>query len=241
MPVESTVTGIWDIDTNYPDGTTETVSLLDNYMRARWEKLLVTFPNIGGVVTASHTELNYVDGVTSAIQTQLDAKLVASTYTAADVLAKVKTVDGTGSGLDADLLDGEEGSAYAKLASADFTALQVGGVDVATAADLVVYDSGEIAVPSVGSEWQQAHGLGERPKWWTVVLRCTTAEHGYAVGDEIDLTYEVWSTIGTSISWANATNVEGIFTMNYPILSRATLNVVAINTANWRMVVRAWA
>lgn len=33
-------------------------------------------------------------------------KLNATSYTAADVLTKVKTVDGTGSGLDADLLDG---------------------------------------------------------------------------------------------------------------------------------------
>jgi hypothetical protein len=32
------------------------------------------FPNVGGAVTPTHTELNYVDGVTSAIQTQLNAK-----------------------------------------------------------------------------------------------------------------------------------------------------------------------
>lgn len=38
--------------------------------------------------------------------------LLASNYTAADVLTKIKTIDGTGSGLDADLLDGKQGSAY---------------------------------------------------------------------------------------------------------------------------------
>ena len=32
------------------------------------------FPNVGGAVTPTHTELNYVDGVTSAIQTQINAK-----------------------------------------------------------------------------------------------------------------------------------------------------------------------
>lgn len=41
-----------------------------------------------------------------------NSKLNASSYTAADVLAKLKTVDGTGSGLDADLLDGQHGSYY---------------------------------------------------------------------------------------------------------------------------------
>lgn len=38
----------------------------------------------------------------------LATKLDASTYTAADVLTKAKSVDGTGSGLDADLLDGKQ-------------------------------------------------------------------------------------------------------------------------------------
>ena len=38
--------------------------------------------------------------------------LVASSYTAADVLTKIKTVDGSGSGLDADLLDGQSSAYY---------------------------------------------------------------------------------------------------------------------------------
>jgi hypothetical protein len=38
--------------------------------------------------------------------------LASSSYTASDVLTKIKTVDGTGSGLDADLLDGVQGSGY---------------------------------------------------------------------------------------------------------------------------------
>lgn len=41
-----------------------------------------------------------------------DAALPAASYTAADVLSKLLTVDGTGTGLDADLLDGNEASAF---------------------------------------------------------------------------------------------------------------------------------
>jgi hypothetical protein len=48
-------------------------------------------------------------------------KLASTAYTAADVLTKLLTVDGAGSGIDADKLDGYEGSAYAKLAGAAFT------------------------------------------------------------------------------------------------------------------------
>src|SRR4051812_13473355 len=45
----------------------------------------------------------------SAIATKLNS----SSYTAADVLTKLKTVDGVGSGLDADLLDGLSSAAFA--------------------------------------------------------------------------------------------------------------------------------
>jgi hypothetical protein len=55
--------------------------------------------------------------ITSGVPTTLSGYGVS----AADVLATVKTVDGAGSGLDADLLDGAQGSAYARLASPAFT------------------------------------------------------------------------------------------------------------------------
>lgn len=48
-----------------------------------------------------------------ATTTQVNTKLDSSAYTATDVLSKVKTVDGVNSGLDADLLDGKQGSEYA--------------------------------------------------------------------------------------------------------------------------------
>ena len=44
------------------------------------------------------------------IHTVKTTKLDASAYTAADVLNKIKTVDGSGSGLDADTLDGYNSS-----------------------------------------------------------------------------------------------------------------------------------
>jgi replicative DNA helicase len=47
-----------------------------------------------------------VDGNFTALNTEVATKLDTTAYTAADVLTKIKTVDGTGSGLDADTLDG---------------------------------------------------------------------------------------------------------------------------------------
>lgn len=45
----------------------------DDHLRLIKSTLQATFPNITGAVTATHTELSYVSGVTSGIQGQLDA------------------------------------------------------------------------------------------------------------------------------------------------------------------------
>jgi|WetSurMetagenome_2_1015567.scaffolds.fasta_scaffold01806_14 hypothetical protein len=59
--------------------------------------------------------------VSDTEKTTWNAKLAAAAYTAADVLAKLLTVDGAGSGLDADKLDGVELSGLAQLSGAAFT------------------------------------------------------------------------------------------------------------------------
>lgn len=74
---------------------------------------------------AAHTHAQSdVTGLSAALALKLDA----SAYTAADVLTKIKTVDGIGSGLDADLLDGLSSAAFATAvhshAIADTTGLQ---------------------------------------------------------------------------------------------------------------------
>lgn len=57
-------------------------------------------------IQASLTNLQ--NAIAAALQKLTDNKLNASVYTAADVLAKLLTVDGALSGLDADKLDGKE-------------------------------------------------------------------------------------------------------------------------------------
>jgi hypothetical protein len=62
------------------------------------------------------------------INAQLNLALPAASYTAADVLTKIKTVDGTGSGLDADLLDGYNA---ASTATANTIVLRDANTDIA--------------------------------------------------------------------------------------------------------------
>ena len=62
------------------------------------------------------TDLNRIEqGIVDATN-DLDTKLPADDYTAEDVLNKLKTVDGSGSGLDAEFLDGKASSEFATAA-----------------------------------------------------------------------------------------------------------------------------
>ena len=67
------------VETNPAAG--DNVSEGDDHIRGIKNVLKLTFPNIDAAVNATPTELNYVDGVTSAIQTQLDAKVSNATHT----------------------------------------------------------------------------------------------------------------------------------------------------------------
>jgi hypothetical protein len=66
---------------------------------------IITRAGKGSPLTNTEVDANFTNLNTD--------KLESSEYTASDVLDKIKTVDGSGSGLDADLLDGNEASAFA--------------------------------------------------------------------------------------------------------------------------------
>ena len=83
-----------------------------------------TFTNLGNAtlaVTVADDSHNHVISNVDGLQTALDAKLASSSYTASDVLTKIKTVDGSGSGLDADTVDGIQASSFLRSDAADDT------------------------------------------------------------------------------------------------------------------------
>jgi hypothetical protein len=59
-----------------------------------------------------NTNFDDIDGDLKALADLVALKLNSSSYTAADVLAKLLTVDGATSGIDADLLDGNHAAAF---------------------------------------------------------------------------------------------------------------------------------
>jgi hypothetical protein len=95
MTVES-VTYISDLDPTYPaEGESGTLHEGNNHLRNIKTALKATFPNLDAAVTASASELNYLDGVTSNIQDQLDAKSDATHDHDGDTLGAVTLGDGS--------------------------------------------------------------------------------------------------------------------------------------------------
>jgi hypothetical protein len=96
-------------------------------------KAQVGLGNVDNVQQAAKTDFDAhnndnVRHVTQADKDRWNAMLPAANYTAADVLNKIKSVDGSGSGLDADTLDGKDSSAFAQSA---FSNVKVGSTTVA--------------------------------------------------------------------------------------------------------------
>lgn len=81
-----------------------------------------TFTNLGNAtltVTVVDDSHNHIISNVDGLQTALDGKLASSSYIASDVLSKILTVDGSGSGLDADTLDGVQGASYLRSDTSD--------------------------------------------------------------------------------------------------------------------------
>jgi len=73
----------------------DNVSEGDDHIRGIKNVLKLTFPNVDAAVNATPTELNYVDGVTSAIQTQMDTKapLASPTFTGTVAIPNIANLE----------------------------------------------------------------------------------------------------------------------------------------------------
>ncbi len=95
--------GTWSVSFDGNGNVTAAMTLANSGVAAGTYRS-VTVDGKGRVIAATNPTTLAGYGITDA--------LLASSYTAADVLTKLKTVDGAASGLDADLLDGQQGSYY---------------------------------------------------------------------------------------------------------------------------------
>jgi hypothetical protein len=96
------------------------------------------------------------------------------------------------------------------------------------------FESSEIAIPSSDGFVTATHGLGAVPKLYSVCLRCKTAEHGYAVGDEVNL--------GIANAYRTSTDVSVRGNASVTLYNKTTgVYGSTITNSNWKLVFRAFA
>ena len=105
-------------------------------------------------------------------------------------------------------------------------------------------ESGELGLAN-NTTYSYAHGFGAVPKLYMAVLRCKTAELGYAIGDEVQLCS--WVNTGSNVSsvvWPDATNINARINSsaanNYSLARISSNDSAGITYANWKIVLRAW-
>ena len=64
-----TGTYISDLNSSNPVGASDSVSQGDDHIRLIKSTILASFPGVTGAMTATHTELNFLDGVTGVTGT----------------------------------------------------------------------------------------------------------------------------------------------------------------------------
>lgn len=126
---------------------------------------------------------------------------------AADILTAIKTVDGSGSGLDADLLDGISSASFAQLSSANFTALQLGGVNV-----------GYLVIPRHAT-------AGAAATTWNG--KCNAVSAGFTIDNSVFAAGDAFMVFNDSGSAITVTRGTGLTMYNYAGTDSATISVPA--------------
>jgi hypothetical protein len=185
-----------------------------------------------GKVAASSvtsTELGYVSGVTSAIQTQISAKANTASPTLTGTPAAPTAATGTNT---------------TQIATTAFVNAEIAN-DVAVRSAYVSSDQ----TITTGALLTLAHGLGQAPKTTYLEIVCATAEAGFSVNDVVGVS----AADNTNSSGANrqmsiyydATNVYVRYSNNEPqqfvVANKSTGTPTALTNSSWRLRVRAFA
>lgn len=183
-------------------------STSDDHHRLIKSTLKATFPNIAGAVSPTHTELNYVDGVTSAIQTQIDAKSPIASPTFTGIPAAPTAMLGTNS---------------TQLATTAFTAAAIANVNAQTATVVAVV-AGTTQTAVAGS-----HYILTNVAATTVTLPASPAS-----GDTVWVTWT--NTITTNVIARNAQTIMGIAEdMTLDATTNGTVQLRFVNSS-WRVL-----
>lgn len=129
------------------------------------------------------------------------------------------------------------------LAKATFTTIsnQVVSGMVTTNYLPLKYSSGDFPLPNQSHMTNLAHGLPATPQSVKWVIVCSTAEAGFAVGDQVPAA-DVWDSAGGVRAFAtgvNATNVFVIQENNPRVMAKDNTGAANLTPANWRFRIEA--
>ena len=128
----------------------------------------------------------------NSAKSKADAALPASSYTAADILKKLLTVDGSGSKLDADLLDGKEATNFAS-STHTHTPASIGAANAKhnhSTLD-IVRSSNDYWAGNIGSTDRGMINTARSPKSAFLPANCITVEYSSDAG-------KTWEDYGLS-------------------------------------------
>lgn len=155
--------------------------------------------------TVTSTELGYLSGVTSAIQTQINSKLDSSSLTS----------DISSGGTNAVTGGGVFTALAGKVNTSDIESISTSEIDV------MFIVNGEIWIDATG--WDTMNVLYDTNSQTAPGLALTKNAHGYYVFDISDLstvdTFVISNTAGTSVTLQLATTLAGIQAYNGKIIS----------------------
>ena len=206
MALES-ATYIHELVATNPTGA-DAKSTSDDHHRVTKAAIKNTFVNIAGQVTPTHTELNFVDGVTSAIQTQIDSKAPLASPTFTGTPAAPTATLGTNS---------------TQLASTAFVADAIANVNAQTATVVAVV-SGTSQAAVAGS-----HYILTNVAATTVTLPATPSS-----GDTVWVTWT--NTLTTNVIARNGSTIMGFSEdMTLDATTNGTVQLRFVNSS-WRIV-----
>lgn len=104
-----------------------------------------------------------------------------------------------------------------------------------------LFESSDLTI-AFNSLHSATHGLGAKPKRYSATIRCTTAQLGYSIGDEIDVsnaTANGTPATGSGLS-VNTTTIYYAASNQIVIARKDTFAMSNITVADWTLVLRAW-
>ena len=126
--------------------------------------------------------------------------------------------------------DGADWYEIARSTVVDLTSVGIGNPDFTSTGQTVAFDT----LLTV------AHGLGAKPDLLEVVLRCTSGEVGYSVGDQLYYSSQSPTADNSVVIGSDATNIFIVQGVGIELLDKSGFNSASTTAAKWLWDIRAW-